>query len=226
MAQYLLHPKHPLRTFVYIVLALGLVVGGFVTLKASQTSTEGRSKAAEEWTPGADFNYDFGFGVQNWLGDDVKVQYKKWGKEANDIYQGVISGKLDVQNYKDYNNGDGYVELTGKSKVKRETTGITIGGLDITYPKGSKEIRVRMSLTPAKGNKIDDCCVFEIYQGNKKIASEKFEVKDDGQIREVKFKIGYIGDIKVSKANLRLKGLKLGDTVKIDYIHSFFKSLK
>lgn len=48
MAQYLLHPKHPLRTALYVILAVGLVVGGFVTFKASQTSTEGRSKAAQE----------------------------------------------------------------------------------------------------------------------------------------------------------------------------------
>lgn len=48
MAKYLLHPKHPLRTIIYIILALGLVVGGIVTFKASQTSTEGRSKAAQE----------------------------------------------------------------------------------------------------------------------------------------------------------------------------------
>ncbi len=48
MAQYLLHPKHPLRTIVYIVLALGFLVGGYFTFKATQTSTEGRSKAALE----------------------------------------------------------------------------------------------------------------------------------------------------------------------------------
>ncbi len=45
-SKYLLHPKHPLRTIVYIILALGLLVGGYFTFKASQTSTEGRSKAA------------------------------------------------------------------------------------------------------------------------------------------------------------------------------------
>ena len=49
MAQYLIHPKHPLRTIVYIILALGLVVGGYLTFKASQMSTEGRSKAALEY---------------------------------------------------------------------------------------------------------------------------------------------------------------------------------
>src|SRR3989344_5180728 len=47
-SKYLLHPKHPLRTIAYVVLALGLVVGGYFTFKASQTSTEGRSKAAKE----------------------------------------------------------------------------------------------------------------------------------------------------------------------------------
>lgn len=46
-SKYLLHPNHPLRSLIYIILALGLVVGGIATFKASQTSTEGRSKAAE-----------------------------------------------------------------------------------------------------------------------------------------------------------------------------------
>lgn len=44
--KYLLHPKHPLRTFLYIIVALGFVVGGVVTFIASQTGTELRSKAA------------------------------------------------------------------------------------------------------------------------------------------------------------------------------------
>lgn len=47
MPKYLIHPKHPLRTLVYIILAVGLVVGGIVTFIASQRGTEMKSKAAE-----------------------------------------------------------------------------------------------------------------------------------------------------------------------------------
>src|SRR3989344_3271824 len=84
MAQYLIHPKHPLRTIVYIILALGLVVGGYLTFKASQMSTEGRSKAALEYKTYESWEFE-GTDTEGWVGTNLTNI-----KVGGDVLKGIV----------------------------------------------------------------------------------------------------------------------------------------
>ncbi len=84
MPQYLIHPKHPIRTFLYIVLALGLIVGGYLTFKASQMSTEGRSKAALEYKTYESWEFD-GTDTEGWVGTNLTNM-----KVGGEVLKGIV----------------------------------------------------------------------------------------------------------------------------------------
>lgn len=84
MPQYLIHPKHPIRTFIYIVLALGLIVGGFLTYRASQMSTEGRSKAALEYKTYESWEFN-GTDTEGWVGTNLTNL-----KVGGDVLKGIV----------------------------------------------------------------------------------------------------------------------------------------
>lgn len=86
MPQYLIHPKHPIRTFVYIVLALGLVVGGFFTFRASQMSTEGRSKAALTYKTYISWEFE-GTDTEGWVVENLTNT-----KVAGGVLKGIVGG--------------------------------------------------------------------------------------------------------------------------------------
>lgn len=220
MPQYLLHPKHPLRTAIYIILALGLVVGGIITFKASQTSTEGRSKAAEDWKQGT--NYDFGFGADSWVGWD--------GLKENPL----IVNPTPVAGDRIFRTkGEGIIVLKGRSG-KAEAR-IFIDNQVYVFPKGQKQIKIRMAITPKGDNKIDNCCRFQLYaytgdraltNTNTKLVNDlPFSAKADGLMHVYTIKVPTIGEIPMSKAVLVLrelgkeKGFGEGDILTVDYIH-------
>jgi len=86
MPQYLIHPKHPLRIFVYIVLVLGFVVGGFFTFKASQMSTESRSKAALEYKTYVNWEFN-GTDPEGWVGENLTNI-----KVGGGVLKGIVGG--------------------------------------------------------------------------------------------------------------------------------------
>ncbi len=220
MAQYLLHPKHPLRTFLYIVLAIGLVVGGFVTLKASQTSTESRSKASSKGTPVGGYGFNYLKDSQGWVMDKGSSrQLKQFMFDKDAEY--FNSGDETKNNF----SGQGGLRVDGSEASA--SSGISSSGL-YTHGIGNKEIKIRMALIPKKGNKINGCCVFEIYGSLKEndnapklLHSLKFDVKNDGSMHVYTIKVPTIGNIFMTKARIGLPNLGKGDTAKIDYIEYY-----
>lgn len=104
----LIRPNHPFRIFIYIILALGLLVGGYFTLKASQTSTEGRSKAAKEGKTYARWEFN-GVTTEGWTHLGLQSLAVVKGKlnalmsntpESSYIIKNNINAKMDRGNKK------------------------------------------------------------------------------------------------------------------------------
>lgn len=200
MAQYLIHPKHPLRTIAYVVLAVGLVIGGFFTFKASQTSTEGRSKAALEKNLVADWNFDEN--EQNWIGD-----------------KGTAKQMVDKRSLKTI------IEIAGDTASA--SSGVSLSDQNFIYGTGNKEIKISIAIEPGKHNNIKGCCSFELYttkkpgspDNEKKLTQNiSFSVKDDGLQHNYLLKVPAIGNLYIKKARISLKGLGKEDRASIDYI--------
>src|SRR3989344_9935 len=219
MAQYLIHPKHPLRTAIYIILALGLVVGGYFTFKASQTSTEGRSKASSKGTPVGGLGFNFLGDTQGWVmdkGTPRQLKHFMFDKDADYQYTGDPTNNT--------YSGQGGLRVDGSEASA--SSGISSSG-PYTHGIGNKEIKIRMALIPKKGNKINGCCVFEIYgslkegETSKLLHSLKFDAKNDGSMHVYTIKVPTIGNIFMTKARIGLPNLGKGDTAKIDYIEYY-----
>ena len=217
-SKYLLHPKHPLRTIAYLVLAFGLLIGGYFTFKASQTSTEGRSKAAlngkvyKRW----EFN---GATTEGWVMDKgTPRQLKQFMFDKDADYQ--YTGDPTNNTY----SGQGGLRVDGSEASA--SSGISSSG-PYTHGIGNKEIKIRMALISKKGNKINGCCVFEIYgslkegETSKLLHSLKFDAKNDGSMHVYTIKVPTIGNIFMTKARIGLPNLGKGDTAKIDYIEYY-----
>ena len=191
-----MHPKHPLRTALYIILALGLVVGGYFTFRASQTSTEGRSKAAEEWEPLTEWGFAFN-SPQDW---HIKPGQGTLKVENDDLY---VPGR------------DGSVDPT-----------LYISGIEEIIGKGNKAIEVNMKIKPATGHRVTNCCKFNLSYtvrtgsrlDKKLVAEMQFSATDDGKLHLYRTKIPQIAEIAVNQIELIFKGFKKGDMATVDYI--------